>query len=321
MSDKKTNPQLLFVGGAPRSGTTLVQKMLNSHSVIYGGPEFDRLGDIVHLRNLLQYSNERGRSKAYYNSSELDSKVANFILDLLSKPAAESNAHIISEKTPSNIFHLDQILGIDKSAKAIIVIRDPKAIVASMKNVKDKAISAGEPIPDFTKSVSNSISFIEKYWKEGLKAYNNYGDRVHLVLYEELIRESKRELEAICSFLNIEFEIGMTSPGESGFNRGNEKDNIWYTDKDHKRNIDEKSLYKWKEILSTKEVNEIDSKLTALHKIWLHGGVIKEERELGSILESSNKLRTKIISYLRNKEGVRGQLARLVKDSYKSGNS
>ncbi len=321
MSEKKINPQLLFVGGAPRSGTTLVQKMLNSHSAIYGGPEFDRLGDIVHLRNLLQYSNERGRSKTYFNSSELDSKVSNFILDLLSKPAKESNAQIISEKTPSNIFHLNQILGIDKSAKAIIVIRDPKAIVASMKNVKDKAISAGEPIPDFTKSVSNSISFIEKYWKEGLKAYKNYGDRVHLVCYEELIRESQRELEAICTFLNIEFEVGMTAPGESGFNRGNEKDNIWYTDKDHKRNIDEKSLDKWKQILSTKEAKEIDSKLATLHKIWLHNGVINEEGELDYVLEPSNKIRSKIISYLRKKEGLRGQLARLIKDSYKSGNS
>ncbi|MEO9884447.1 MAG: sulfotransferase [Balneola sp.] len=321
MNEKSNKAQLLFVGGAPRSGTTLVQKMLNNHSLIYGGPEFDRLGDVVHLRNLLQYSNEKGRSKAYYSSSELDYKIAQFILELLSKPAIASDASIISEKTPSNIFHLNQILGIDKTAKAIIVIRDPKGIVASMKNVKKKAVSANELVPEFTKSVSNSISLIEKYWKEGMKAYLNYGDRVHLIMYEELITEPKKELEAICDFLNIEFENIMTSPGDSDFDRGNEKDNIWYSDKDHKRNIDRKSLDKWKVILSEKEIAKIDSSLSDLHKIWSRQFSDKNEEQLGVIFESPNKTREKIVSFLRNKEKLRGLLARLVKDSYKSGNN
>lgn len=36
----KVPPRVVFVGGVPRSGTTLVQRIICSHSDVAGGPEF-----------------------------------------------------------------------------------------------------------------------------------------------------------------------------------------------------------------------------------------------------------------------------------------
>ena len=41
--------KFIFVGGSPRSGTTLVQRILASHPNIFGRPEFDFLHAIADI--------------------------------------------------------------------------------------------------------------------------------------------------------------------------------------------------------------------------------------------------------------------------------
>ena len=48
--------QFIFVGGAARSGTTLVQNILDSYPYIIGGPEFRNIPSIIKLRNELHES-------------------------------------------------------------------------------------------------------------------------------------------------------------------------------------------------------------------------------------------------------------------------
>lgn len=307
--------ELVFVGGAPRSGTTLVQKMLNANSEVYGGPEFDRLGDIVHLRNLLQLSNNKGRSEAYYSSDLLDKKVSEFIENLLKEPATNNNARIICEKTPSNIFHMNNLLKIHKAAKGIIVIRDPRGIVASMKNVKKKAIEANLQVPGFTKSTNKSVLFIEKYWSAGFEAIRNHSNRILIVFYEEVIAQPKESVSKMCSFLGIPYQDQMITPGKSNFDRGVKQDNIWYTGKDHKRNIDTSSIEKWKT-----ELNKIDQELVEHNLFELYNNWISLSSGNYSELAESNYytrgLRKFIVKWLAKNERFRAMINRLIIDSY-----
>lgn len=306
---------IVFVGGAPRSGTTLVQKMLNANSEVYGGPEFDRLGDIVHLRNLLQYTNRKGRSDAYFTSDVLDQKVAQFIVNLLKEPAIKNDARIICEKTPNNILHLNELLKIHQQAKGIVVIRDPRSIVASMKNVKRKALEANELVPGFTKTTNNSIALIEKYWNAGFEAVNNHFGRIKIVIYEELINDTETVLTKLCDFLEVSFQPLMLQPGLTDFDRGDKKDNIWYSGADHNRNIDTSSLEKWKSILTVAEKSTIEGKLM---ESYLHWKSLREGKDSTIKIEYSSKsgLREKIAMWLSQNARFRGILTRLVKDSY-----
>ncbi|OGX35566.1 MAG: hypothetical protein A3C36_02920 [Omnitrophica WOR_2 bacterium RIFCSPHIGHO2_02_FULL_52_10] len=54
MENNFRGENLIIVGGVPRSGTTLVQNMLDSHPDIHGLPEFKILIPIMRLRNLLR---------------------------------------------------------------------------------------------------------------------------------------------------------------------------------------------------------------------------------------------------------------------------
>ena len=307
--------EIVFVGGAPRSGTTLVQKMLNAHSEIYGGPEFDRLGDIVHLRNLLQFSNNKGRSEAYYNSEMLDKKVSEFIVNLLKEPAINNKAKIICEKTPNNIFHMNNLLNIHTAAKGIIVVRDPRGIVASMKNVRNKAKDANQKVPGFTKSTNNSITFIKKYWNAGLTAVNNHKERIKIVVYEDLIANTEKVLNELCEFLKISFDLSMIKPGESNFDRGVKQDNIWYTGKDHQRNIDASSLEKWRTSLDKLDQELIEQNLMEFYNYWLNLNNNKSSLSTYPI-ENNHGFRMNIVKWLAKNERIRAMINRLIKDSY-----
>ena len=60
MGELSRGKRFVFIGGSPRSGTTLVQNILDSHPVICGGPEFHHLPDIMNLRKALRDSIAKG---------------------------------------------------------------------------------------------------------------------------------------------------------------------------------------------------------------------------------------------------------------------
>lgn len=52
--------RLIFTGGAARSGTTLVQNILDSHPDIVGGPEFLHLEDLMAFKKKGKYFHRPG---------------------------------------------------------------------------------------------------------------------------------------------------------------------------------------------------------------------------------------------------------------------
>jgi len=90
---------LVFVGGCPRSGTTLVQLMLDSHPDVCGGPEFDRVPDIVALRDRLRASVDSGRISVYRSKEDVDREIGQLVERLLAPYAGERGCKVVSEKT------------------------------------------------------------------------------------------------------------------------------------------------------------------------------------------------------------------------------
>lgn len=205
-------PGLVFVGGSPRSGTTLLQRMLDSHPEIFGGPEFDRTNSFVRLRNELHTSIKNKRISQYTTFEEVDSAIRWAYLQILVAREAGAGVRLVAEKTPWNVLRFQELLNLFPEAKAINVVRDPRAVVASMLKVGERARKQGAKSPTYTRNLTSACEVVEACYEEARKAAHAEPERTLNVNYERLVAQPELELEKVCAFLGVDFEPRMSQP-------------------------------------------------------------------------------------------------------------
>lgn len=111
-------------------------------------------------------------------------------------------------KTPQDFMHLDEILDIFPTAQFIFVMRDPRKVMTSFKNLP-KQRSKGKA-PDGVVGQYHPIIYAQ-YWK---MAYcktmtfinNNPKANVFVVKFEDLIADPEHEATKIAKFLNTKIQ-------------------------------------------------------------------------------------------------------------------
>ena len=245
-----TGGRFVFVGGAPRSGTTLLQNMLDSHGQIVGGPEFLHLPEIARLRGSMEASIRKGWITDFCSLEEMERALAGMIAELLLPLADRSGARLVSEKTPSNVLVFEELLRLFPGARFIHVVRDPRAVVASMLEVGRKARQRGVRLQPFTRDVRAAVRHVKECYGAGCRAQELAPDRVLTVVYERLVATPAAETRRICRFLEIEWDEEMLRPGEHphiGFRPITEgSDNLWYDPASYQRNPERASVDRWR---------------------------------------------------------------------------
>ena len=215
-SSSSAGRRFIFVGGAPRSGTTLVQNMLDCHPEILGAPEFLNLERIVELRNRLRQGIDRGAIEAFASAPEVDRLTAQLIEDLLLPLADRHGAPYLSEKTPSNALVFRELLEIFPAARCIFVLRDPRAIIASMLEVGARAAAQGHPTQPWTRSLPAAVAYVQRYFRAARAAAAEAPGRVLVLRYETLVTEPEAVTRAICGFLGLPWTAAMLTPPTAG---------------------------------------------------------------------------------------------------------
>jgi len=137
-SENIDGKRLVFLVGAPRSGTTWLQLMLARSKRIATVNETHLFA--VYMRSLLE-GNERflGNPRAIglgplFSEAEYREIVRNFASEVLARIlTTKPDADVILEKTPSHVKCWRDILNLYPEAKFLHLIRDPRAVVASLK--------------------------------------------------------------------------------------------------------------------------------------------------------------------------------------------
>lgn len=216
-----------FIVGCSRSGTTVLQVAVASHSRMASFPEtffFLRLpGRLGRPGVWLGLPSERARpalEEAFDRLGIADSDrprpdawgVRPYIdtyLEVLDATAQEAGADMWVEKTPQHIYRLGSILRYVPQAHIIHMIRDGRDVVAS---TCDRA----RTYPDRFDSRQQEPPFAIGRWNRALRTARTYlGAPGHtFVVYENFVQHPERALRRICRDLGIDFEPQMVEGDE-----------------------------------------------------------------------------------------------------------
>jgi len=252
--------QLVFIGGMGRSGTNLLRRMLNSHSVIASGPEFNHIEDIIKLFRKLYTSIEQGRTSAYLTTQELIASYRAFIESLFEPYAHRRDARIVVEKTPSNIWFFPELSFIFPDAKFINLMRDGRDVACSHREVGQRMVKAGETISTDRDSALVSIFHCATLWNETIRFGMSLSqkdsplaraNRILSVKYEDLVAYPEQEIRRLCRFLDVSYEPEMLVPEE--LSHDTFTDGFWVIPEDSTRPVSQRSVGRWRSELSLRE--------------------------------------------------------------------
>lgn len=150
---------IIFIGGMPRSGTTLLRVLLDSHPMIRCGEETRLIPRLLSYRQTwtkVRFESERLK-QAGITSEVLDSAVSAFILEIIVKHGRP--APRLCNKDPFTIRSAVYLSGLFPKSKFIFMIRDGRAVVHSI--MTRKVTISGFDLNDFTQCLTKWNSAME----------------------------------------------------------------------------------------------------------------------------------------------------------------
>ena len=272
-SDPSVAP--VFLVGCPRSGTTLLQRLLDAHPLIAIAPEThfirrfweqrDRYGDLRGddafaraVEDLLaipeavdmHLDGDAFRAAA----AEIDRSFAALFALLLQCFGARRGARVIGEKTPNHLLYMPTLQSFFPGARFIHIVRDPRAVVLSWRTV-----------PWSTGSVGGDARVWRRYIRTARKQPPRWG-KLHVVRYESLVTAPELALHRICRFVGVNFDRAMLAFHERGSNAIDFEREPW------KRGaafaVYKSATDEWRERLSREEMGQIEE-IVCREMLWL----------------------------------------------------
>lgn len=218
----------VFLVGCPRSGTTILQQCISSHSRIASFPETDFFAKLIGRREgaLLARCNrvnserrqrawdkmERVFGKASIPSetgsgSRLDRTVSVY-KDFLDSIACSRGCDIWLEKTPRHFRYVDIIERAIPASVFIHVVRDGRAVVGS---IVDRAIRYPERFGEERNAEDAARLWNEALHKTAERARKS-GDLV--IHHDEFMEKPEHVLANVCKWLGVTYESTMISEGD-----------------------------------------------------------------------------------------------------------
>ncbi len=186
----------IFIIGMPRSGTTLVEQILSSHSLVHGAGEIKSLSAVM---------DEFSAPAPLFYPKKLQDRDFKILGEAYSKKiqalAPDTTIRYISNKTPNNFLYLGLIKLILPNAKIIHLLRDPMDVCLSCysRNFTESV--------DFTSQLDELGRYyvryrkIMQYWESVLPA-----NSIYTVQYENVARDLETETRKLLDFIGLEWE-------------------------------------------------------------------------------------------------------------------
>lgn len=223
------NDDPLFIIGTQRSGTTLLTRMLSAHPTLF-------------------IQNEMGDWGVFdkpYSPKELYDRIAEKLRShSVNLEKLQEKKMRWGWKDPMLTPYIFELAASYPNAKFIILVRDPRAVVASyIENAWGLGTNAYTGALRWQKEVAHQLTLL-----------NVYPDRCLLLKYESLIENTVDCLVDVAEFIGVDYEESMLNYHEKPLEFSQNASNV-----NTRKPINKSSLNKWKKTLSLRQIGTINT--------------------------------------------------------------
>ena len=199
--EDKINKQIpIFVSGMPRSGTTLCEQILSSHSKITGAGELDYLAEVLDFRLIQPTENQINKLDFIIKNQDSLKTAREQYLDKLSK-RDKGDSIYICDKMPHNFIFIGLIKLILPEAKIIYCKRDPIDNCFSLYSHKFVEVSH---------QYSYNQKMLAQYYKlhQDLMKFwfKKHADDIFILDNEELVNNQETVSKQLIQHCELEWE-------------------------------------------------------------------------------------------------------------------
>lgn len=199
-------PDPIFVVGLPRSGSTLIEQILSSHSKVEGTAE---LPDVIALARRLGERQEDGQGARFAEKlSALDaSDLTALGEEYLERTRVQrkTDRPFFIDKMPNNFVHTGLIHLMLPNARIIDARRHP---LGSCFSGFKQHFARGQ-------AFTYDLEEIGQYWRDYAELMAHFDEvlpgRVHRVQYEAMVADPETEIRALLAYCGLEFEPACLS--------------------------------------------------------------------------------------------------------------
>merc|ERR1719273_1230536 len=192
------NSPIVFIGGVPRSGTTLMRAMLDAHPEVRCGEETRVVPRILQMRaHWMKSTKESMRlEEAGLNGEVLDSALSSFILEVVARHGEP--APRLCNKDPFTLKSGNYLRRLFPNGKFLFMVRDGRATVHSI--ITRKVTITGFDLKSYRQCLTK--------WNAAITAMNDQcnelGEEHCLkVPYEQLVLHPRKWMGTILEFLEL----------------------------------------------------------------------------------------------------------------------
>jgi len=151
-------------------------------------------------------------------------KLMNKIKNIINKIKENKNQVLFTHKT-SRMLDFDCINFILNETKPIFLLRDPKDAITSwyylLSKSSKKNINSYEFITSPFRPNPEEIEYNDKIllWKDHVRGYRKYENKLHIIVYENLVNNFEKEREKLSNYVGFEVKKQMPSLQEVKMSR------------------------------------------------------------------------------------------------------
>jgi len=205
----------IVVLGFPRSGTTLMRRLLDAHPELRCPPETNLLRAASRFlaeerfASGLAHGPLCGLGFSGVREEEVVDTVRELVFGWFRRLASDARASVWVEKSAFDVFHLDAVERLCAGrCRFVTVVRDPLDVVCSLEDLCRRMGVFPAELHPYVGRYSSPLEAFARAWCDVHDRLTRFeveaADSCHRIGYEELVRDPDGELDRLLSALGLE---------------------------------------------------------------------------------------------------------------------